>query len=109
MLHKGIFLKNEKHLPEEKFLASLINMVLNDKSIEKIVNFQNLLKKALFFVKKTSDLSICRHLNNLQLSNNRIEKIENLENLKELRILRLENNFIAKLENLENLRNLEKL
>ena len=30
-------MKNEKHLPEDKFLASLVTMVLNDRNIEKIV------------------------------------------------------------------------
>ena len=41
MLHKGIFMKNEKHLPEDKFLASLVTMVLNDRNIEKIVFFSH--------------------------------------------------------------------
>jgi len=39
MLYKGIFMKNEKHISEEKFFGSLVNMILNDRNIEKIVSF----------------------------------------------------------------------
>lgn len=48
MLGKGIFMKNEKNLPEEKFLANLITMVLNDRNIEKIVNFNKVIWKKCF-------------------------------------------------------------